>query len=537
MKEAFTRGGKRVDAEDAYSDREYLCCACGNRVYRVATGGTQLPHFRHVPNEAARNCPHYVLGGAASGSPRSNAAVEDAANEPGLGIELLPDDGWSLFVRVPEIPYREMSGVTLPALAAARVRLRVGGNEVGKISALDLRPGVGIGRAFVPPSTAVYQLTPEGNWPFAVAIQRWRGFARGLDRRGSIFRFRRGEWLRIREGSTVEWGEQLVIVAEKTTPSPPRCGARILGELAYAGVSWTARQISLPKVADAEVRDWFVRLRVEIAERAWSVSLSSVPAEFDETGVPAYLLGETIVCALGSPFGDDTTFAYVRGEAGQLATPVTADNASRCYIKCSANEEGRYSVAVGDALAAKQVFTVRRPPSVQEVRTAISGAPRLVVKCGDVTLEGWGMSTQVGSGLDPATVEVTTTHGHLDAALAVGWSDGQLEHHALDETLTEVTQRLRRILTKRTAWVRVDAGALGSALITVVRAAKGVADPERRTNRLAGYISNRLAVGVRDADITLNYPVHTLGARVASLAAFRDPAARNLMRAAEKGKR
>lgn len=537
MKDAFTRGGKRVDAADAHGDREYFCCDCGKQVYRVATGGTQLPHFRHVPNEASRSCPHYVLGSAGNSAPRSTAAVEDAANEPGLGTELLPDGGWSLFVRVPEIPLREMSGTTLPALASARVRLRAGGNEVGRISALDLRPGVGIGRASVAPSSAVYQLTPEGTWPSSIALQRWRAFARGLDRRGSVFRLRRGEWLRIRESSTVEWGEQLVLVAESTIPSPQSCGARVLGEASYAGVTWTARQISLPRTADADVSDWFARVRVEVTERAWSVSLSTVPAEFDETGVPAYSTNETIVCSLGSPFGDTTTFAYVRRDNEQLTTPVAADAASRCYVKCSSLDVGRYSLAVGDALAAKQVFTVRPPPEAGELRAAILAAPRLVVKCGDVTLEGWGATAQVGDDLDPATVEVATTYGELDARLAVGWSDGHHEHHVLDETLAEATRRLRRILSGTIAWIRLDAGALGSVVVTVVSAK--VHDPagERRTSRLAGYVGNRLAIGVRGEDAAHRPLREVLGARVASLAVFRDPAAYNLMRMAGRGTR
>lgn len=537
MKDAFTRGGKRVDAADARGDREYFCCDCGKQVYRVATGGTQLPHFRHVPNEASRSCPHYVLGGTGSSAPRSTAAVEDAANEPGLGIELLPDGGWSLFVRVPEVPLREMSGTTLPALASARVRLRAGGNEVGRISALDLRPGVGIGRASVPPSSAVYQLTPEGTWPPSIALPRWRAFARGLDRKGSVFRLRRGEWLRIRESSTVEWGEQLVLVAESTAPSPQSCGARVLGEASYAAVTWTARQISLPRTADPDVGDWFARLRVEVKERAWSVSLSTVPAEFDETGVPAYPTSETIVCSLSSPFGDTTTFAYVRRDTEQLATPVTADAASRCYVKCSSLDVGRYSLAVGDALAAKQVFTVRRPLEAEELRVAISAAPRLVVKCGDVTLEGWGARAQIGDDLDPATVEVTTTHGELDATIAVGWSDGHHERHVLDETLAEATRSLRRIISGTTAWVRLDAGALGSVVVTVASAR--ILDPaaERRTSRLAGYISNRLAIGARGDNPAHRRPLEVLGARVASLASFRDPAAYNLMRVAGRGTR
>lgn len=536
MKDALTRGGKRVEAADARGDREYFCRDCGKQVYRVATGGSQLPHFRHVPNEAPRSCPAYVLGGTGSNSPRSTAAVEDAANEPGLGIEVLPDGGWSLFVRVPEIPSREMSGTSLPALASARVRLRAGGNEVGKISALDLRPGVGIGRASVPPSSAVYQLTPEGSWPSSIALQRWRAFARGLDRKGSVFRLRRGEWLRIRERSTVEWGEQLVLVVESSSPPPQGCGARVLGETSYAGVTWVAHQIHLPRAADAEVIGWFARSRIEITERAWSVGLSTVPAEFDETGVPAYLVSETIVCSLGSPFGDTTTFAYVRRDTEQLATPVTADAANRCYVKCSSLEVGRYSLAVGDALAAKQVFTVRRLPEVEEIRVAISAAPRLVVKCGDKTLDGWGATGRVGSDLDPATVEVTTTHGELDVTLTVGWSDGHREQHALDETLAEATRRLRRVLSGPTAWVRVDAGALGSVEVTVISASVRDQVAERTTSRLAGYISNRLAIGIR-ADRAHGRPPDVLGARVASLAAFRDPAARNLIRVAGRGKR
>jgi hypothetical protein len=464
--------------------------------------------------------------------------VEDAANEPGLGIELSPDGGWSLFVRVPEIPLREMPGVTLPALVPARVRLRVGGNEVGKIPALDLRPGVGVGRAMVPPSTAVYQLTPEGAWPFSIGLQRWRSFARGLDRKGTVFRLRRGEWLRIRESSTIEWGEQLILVAERTTPSPASCSARVLSETSYGGMTWTARQISVPRSPGAELIEWFARLRIEIAERAWSVSLSTIPAEFDEAGVPGYLVNETITCSFVSPFGDATTFAYVRGDTERLATPVTADAASRCYVKCSTPEVGRYSLAVGDALASKQVFTVRRTPSIEELRVAISEAPRLVVRCGDETLEGWGLTAQVQANLDPSTIEVTTTHGELDARLDIGWSDGRHERHALDETVAEATRRLRRILSEKTAWVRVDAGALGSVEVTVVNESVREQTIERRTSRLAGYISNRLAIGVRCGDPARGRAAEVLGARVTSLTAFHDPAAHNLMMvAAGRGKR
>src|SRR5262249_40671051 len=157
-------------------------------------------------------CRHYVFGvGTPSGrgGHRHVVAVEDVVSEPCLGMDVDGETQWSLFIRVPEIPNHLFGSAALMSLQSAAVRLRAGVVEVERISGLGIRPGFGIARIAVPPCAQVYQLSPEGVWPVGIQTDRWRSWARGVERRGTVFRLHDGEWLRIRQGSAVEWGEQL----------------------------------------------------------------------------------------------------------------------------------------------------------------------------------------------------------------------------------------------------------------------------------------------------------------------------------------
>src|SRR5262249_1487652 len=139
--------------------------------------------------------------------------VEDSVERIGLCLEE-EGNNWNLYLRLPEIPNKELGAASLAALQYAEVAISAGTVSVKVLPAIELRPGVGSARALVSPTSDSYSIIPRGKWPHGVSSQRWQLSSDGLSVVGTLFRFRRGEWVRLRPGSLVEWGERLSVVAD-----------------------------------------------------------------------------------------------------------------------------------------------------------------------------------------------------------------------------------------------------------------------------------------------------------------------------------
>jgi hypothetical protein len=117
-------------------------------------GDEREPHFAHRRDEEHPECEEYFPG-TWRGSPgtldRSCLEVEDSPDQAGLCLEDT-GDGWTLYLRLPEIPNEELGNMPLSSLQTAWIDICVGDDIADRLDALDLRPGVGFARACVPPN-------------------------------------------------------------------------------------------------------------------------------------------------------------------------------------------------------------------------------------------------------------------------------------------------------------------------------------------------------------------------------------------------
>src|SRR5437868_6009030 len=191
-----------------YGFRGYQCPTCGSRV-SLRAGDWREPHFAHFPNEGSRECEDYHPGSGGGGTTNHNQSarpgVEDSEDEAGLCLEDLEKD-WTLYLRLPEIPNEELNTASLSTLQTARVEVCAGNAPPKVMPAIELRPGIGSARVSVIPTADRYLTAPRGSWPAGVHTNRWQLSSDGLTQIGTLFRFSRGEWVRLRPRSLVEWG-------------------------------------------------------------------------------------------------------------------------------------------------------------------------------------------------------------------------------------------------------------------------------------------------------------------------------------------
>ena len=226
--------------------------------------------------------------GPSVGSPaRAVASTEDAPEEIGMCLE---DAGasWTTYLRVPEIP--DLGNLRLRSLRSGAVEVDAGGTQ-HRLSLMELRPGIGAARLAVPPAATSYKVSPKGDWPSAIAQEPWQGSARGLNPRGTLFRLRRGEWVRLKEGSAILNSEREIasgLGVSRNAP-PSGCLPEAANVVTHSRVSWRMWRVVLPTASTASLERWAEDLGVVVREAAWKISLINVPQAFDdEEQIPVF---------------------------------------------------------------------------------------------------------------------------------------------------------------------------------------------------------------------------------------------------------
>ena len=389
------RTGKIVAAEDASRGRFYACPrpGCGGRVYlpRVTI---QRAHFRHVPGEGTRACDQYFPGiGGGEVRPVIDVAVEEDPAELGLVLAEL-DGRWGLGLRVPEIPSDELGETPLSALRSATLDLYAGSVLVRRVSALDLRPGVGTTSVDVVPSLQVFRSEPAGTWPSTIDQTRWFLESRAVDAKGTLFRFRRGEWTRLRASSGVHHGETLLVLADARCALPPAAiVTKIHAEISSGGLKWIIREVRLPEDGSASVTAWIGRLGHEIVPRPWTLQLATPSRARGELGEAVFWIGDSPVLALDAPLpGAEGLLSIKTGSNSNYAT-VRASGARVAHVCISSPFAGPTRLAMVAEQSASIDLTFVEQPSHSSIFEVLAQTPRLRVWIGEQPMEAWQGST------------------------------------------------------------------------------------------------------------------------------------------------
>jgi len=142
--DAFDYGVKRPSL-DSFA-RAALCRSSS----AYGSAAEMTPGSLTLPVEQIRTAMTSIPGcGATASSQAGTFEVEDDPDELGLVVEQL-DRRWSLLLRVPEMPDDELGLAALTTLHAGFVEIFAGDAAVERISALDVRPGVGVARPHTP---------------------------------------------------------------------------------------------------------------------------------------------------------------------------------------------------------------------------------------------------------------------------------------------------------------------------------------------------------------------------------------------------
>lgn len=389
-----SRDKKTVAAENASRRRFYTCPrpGCGGRVY-LPNVSVQRPHFRHFPGEGTPECDQYHPGvGGGEGEAPTVVAVEENPTELGLLLGEL-DGRWGLSLRLPEIPSEELGITSLSILRSAHLKICAGTEQISRVSALDLRPGVRATHVNVLPTLQPFSTEPVGTWPSSIDKGRWNLESQGIDAKGTFFRFRRGEWTRLLPNSGVVLGETLLVLLDERCAIPNSVATARRARLAGGGLKWAIVEARMPNVAEPRVTAWLERLGHEIVPKPWTVELATPPRMQTEFSKPIFWTGDAPVLALGAPQSGAETMIEIRAGSNSHSESVRAASSSITYLAIKSQEDGLSRLAVNAEQTANiDVAFVHRPTGA-ELLSVLKQTARLHVGIGAQVIEAWQGTT------------------------------------------------------------------------------------------------------------------------------------------------
>lgn len=474
-----SRTGREVDAHDATAFRRshaYVCPVCGGPVhYKRSIGLSPDPIFAHNSNTARPDCELYQPGfWATSASTAPIKSAEDSPEEVGMCLE---DDGasWTTYLRLPEIAVHE--GVRLRSLRNGSVEVEADGTR-HSLPLLELRQGIGSGRIAVPPSSTTYRVSPKGEWPAALSQKPWQGEARGLNLLGTLFRMRRGEWVRLREGTVVELGEKLRVLGELRNAPPSVCSPEAGGTLTHRRINWKMWRVAMPIAKTASLERWAEDIDVIVRDAAWNVSLVSLPQSFNDEGrTPVVGTKKTLIGKLESPHKGVSTTALLRTGSSSQSLTLPASNDGARFIAFNVPWPGRNELGAGHEDLGFR-FDTAPELGIAELRKAIGAVPRLGVAFGKQRIESWLAPYELPESLPGEESPAITIEPDLEGLrLSLNWRGEESVGSEEGLTMEAVKYRLQGFWGTHTE-VRIGGGGIGTISL-IFRCAKEIAHLKR----------------------------------------------------------
>ncbi len=487
MDYARDAGGKIVSAEDASPLGFYRCSRpdCGGRVY-LPRVKVQRKHFRHYPGEGTTACDEYFPSNTVGDSDvYTTAAVEDDPSE--LGLLLTQIDGhWGLGLRLPEIPREELGETSLGALRSALVDVYAGRDRSLRVSALELRSGIGAARVEIAPSRHPFRTEPIGLWPSSIRKERWRLECKGFEVKGALFRLRVGEWMRLRTGSQVHYGETLLLLAD-TEHAPPdsivtETHARIPGD----GMNWNIWELRFPTDTLVSVVGWLARLGYDFVPRPWSVDLITPPRAYGEHGEPVFWVGDSPIVMLESPQQNGIATVDFRSGSNSQAINVRTTHGRFAHVKVSMCNAGLARLAVAGEQAASLDITFVEPPTRTILHEELRKTARLRIRIGEQIFEAWQGITHKIRVLTQEKPLLHVDLGDENVRARVTVFEGGKFRSKRNLNSSEVTKIIDGALQSAEK-IEVDAENLGRIVLLPTRMSVHIAIEPKATGRLAWH--------------------------------------------------
>ncbi|MGN7918754.1 hypothetical protein [Lysobacter sp. 22409] len=480
--------GKVVAAENALWGRAYVCPrpGCGGQVY-LPHVSKQTAHFRHYPGEGTKECDEYYPsnGGSVTSVVPVAGRIEDDPAELGL-LLVQVDDRWALGIRLPEIPDAQLGASSLKELCNAFVEIAAGPECSARVSALDLRPGVGIARVDIAPSTQTFRTQAAGTWPAAIDKSLWKLECKGLDAKGALFRLRSGEWMRLLAGSGVYPEETVLLIADARHAPPESVVSARHAQISTGTIDWAIWEICVSDQPNRTEEAWLARLGHGLIPRRWRVELVTPPRMIGEHGEPVFWIGDAAMLLVHAP-GDaaQAQATYKFGTNCYCHTIAVSDD-RQIYVAVDLRHLGSTRFSISGEKTASVELSVRFRPSDAKSLKALEQTPRLRIWIGDMSFESWQRTVNEVPAVRRSLPEVRVELGTECARAQVkAWERGkQRISSGLDGPGT--AKFIQEFLSTASR-IEVDAGNFGKIVLTPLAASHGAARSATDSDRLRLY--------------------------------------------------
>lgn len=510
-----TYTGKDVDAHSLRLVRKgnYKCPVCHAPVhYRTRIGPSEDPGFAHNAHAGDPSCENYFPGGWASPSPAPTSPKriilhqEDVLEELSVDIDYIYPH-WSLSLRIPEIA--KDRAISLSSLLNAFLDVYADQERITRISALDMRTGVGSARVSILPSTKSIRLQPSGKWPPSLQQRYLNATCRALCPFGTLFRRRKGDWYRLRENSSAQWGEPLLVIADQKHSPPGSCVLEAGDVLSSKYGAWKIWKVQLPATSTTAVDQWLQGIGHGSVPYIWQLTALSIPAQITTAGEQKFPLSAPIVFSVTSPKNAANVTIKLSIESNSFSQPLSS---ATQFVSVRGSTETAAQVEIICGAVCTEDFRFVSSATKSTFDSAVAAIPRLRLSINGKTYAAW---IDRSIALDPAEIKSM----HVDLGTMTGRANLTAFRCGKRAYWTSISeQRIQELLPevlKASDSVLIDAGGLGKIEIVSRFAPKSV---ESRTEFWLGVAAK--SVGGRKIHMVSPYTARVIMNSPARSAAF-----------------